>query len=527
MTDQTDRRPRGRGKLPTCNELAERVRQLEAENGLLRERIAGDARMQPLSSPERDLQAILDNLPSMVGYWGRDLRNRFGNHAYSTWFGIDPETMAGKHIREVIGEERYRLNLPYIEAALRGEAQQFERAIPSPDGTMVRHSLANYIPDIVDGEVIGFYVLVTDITAAKQAEEALRISEARYREVVEDQTEVISRLRADGTFLFANEVYCRFFGKHPDTLVGKQWMPVCHPEDLPRVQAQLETLAPGNPVVVVENRVRAGDGRLRWMQFVNRGFFDDRGNLAEIQSVGRDVTERKEAEIALQDLTQNLGQHVVERTWEVRKLAVETTLAEERERRAIARDLHDDLGQRLHIVLLKLDAIARRNPGQADELMPLREEITQSSRIVRSLISQLSPTVLRDLGLLPALRWLGEEMGRLHGLAVEFVSTIPGPLPLTEAQAAILFRAVRELLINVVRHADTDRARLSAELSDNLLVIVVADRGVGLRSKRHGFGLATIRERLSFLGGSMQVARRSRGGTRAILTLPIVSETQA
>ena len=145
----------------------QRIRQLEAENTRLRQQIAGDSRF----SAERDLRSILDNLPSMIGYWDRNQCNRFGNHAYFDWFGVDPATMPGKHMREVIGEERYRLNLPYIEAALRGESQQFERAIPSPDGKIVRHSLANYIPDIVNGEILGFYVLVTDITAVKHAEE--------------------------------------------------------------------------------------------------------------------------------------------------------------------------------------------------------------------------------------------------------------------------------------------------------------------------------------------------------------------
>jgi PAS domain S-box-containing protein len=505
----------------SCADPDSRIRQLEAENARLLQLVAGDAEGRRLLSAERDLRSILDNMPSMIGYWDRDQRNRFGNHAYLDWFGVDPATMPGKHIREVIGEERYRLNLPYIEAALRGEFQQFERAIPSPDGKTLRHSLANYIPDIVNGEVLGFYVLVTDITATKQAEEALRISEARYREVIEDQTEVISRLRADGTLRFVNEVYCNFFGKRADELVGTQWMPVCHPEDLPHVQAQLDMLAPDHPVFVIENRVYTGEGRLRWMQFINRGFFDARGNLAEIQSVGRDITDRKIAEQALQDLMQTLEQRVAERTRELHQLAIETTLVEERERRAIARDLHDDLGQRLHIALLKLDALAKGCPEQASKLTSLRGEITGASQIVRSLISQLSPTVLRDLGLLPALRWLGEEMERQHGLAVEFAAIVPGPPALTEAQAAILFRAVRELLINVVRHAGTARARLAVELADGQLVIIVADRGVGLRTKHQGFGLASIRERLSFLGGSMKIDRRPKGGTRAVLTLPI------
>lgn len=121
-----------------------------------------------LRQSERDLRSILDNLPPMIGYWDTELRNRFANHAYASWFGIDPLKIPGKHIREVIGEERFRLNLPYMEAALRGEGQIFERDIPTPDGEL-RHSQAHYIPDIQDGEVRGFYVLVSDITPLKRA----------------------------------------------------------------------------------------------------------------------------------------------------------------------------------------------------------------------------------------------------------------------------------------------------------------------------------------------------------------------
>ncbi|MGE5476506.1 MAG: sensor histidine kinase [Bacteroidales bacterium] len=137
--------------------------------------------MERLRQHERDLTAILDNMPSMIGYWDRHLRNRFGNYAYKDWFGIDPATMPGMHIREVIGEERYRLNLPYMEAALRGERQTFERAIPTPDGSRIRYSLAEYIPDIRDGEVQGFFVLVSDVTRLKETEMALRATEAELR----------------------------------------------------------------------------------------------------------------------------------------------------------------------------------------------------------------------------------------------------------------------------------------------------------------------------------------------------------
>lgn len=133
------------------------------------ERSVAPDRRQP------DLSAVLNSLSSMIGYRDRRLRNRFANHAYRDWFGIDPATIPGKHIREVIGEERYRLNLPYIRAVLRGSAQQFEHAIPAPDGRSVRHALARYIPDVVgDGEVQGFFVEVMDVSPVIASEQALQ-----------------------------------------------------------------------------------------------------------------------------------------------------------------------------------------------------------------------------------------------------------------------------------------------------------------------------------------------------------------
>lgn len=523
---------------PAGADPAARIRALEAENARLRDELVRceckpeadetvcarlTAAERELRQHERDLRSILDHMPAMIGYWDRNQRNRFGNHANYSWFGIDPARMPGMHIREVIGEERYRLNLPYIEGALRGEPQLFERAIPAPDGGQLRHSLAHYIPDMLDGQVQGFYVLVTDITAVKEAETALRASEERYRSVVEDQTEVICRILRDGTFSFVNDVYCRFFGKSAAELLGERWQPVAHADDLPAIEAQLATLTPANPVVVIENRVYSGTGRLHWMQFVNRGFFDAAGNLAEIQAVGRDITVRKGMELALEEARTELEARVAERTEQLRHLAVLATLAEERERQAIARDLHDDLGQLLHVARLKLDVLAKHCKVAPPQLEELGEVIGDASRLVRSLTSQLSPPVLRDLGLGPALRWLGDEMARNYGLAVEH-SIGPVP-PMPQARAAILFRAARELLINVVRHAGTDAARLELAVEGDVLRLTVEDAGVGIADPQRalaggGFGLAAVRERILFFGGSMDLQSPPAGGLRVTLRLP-------
>lgn len=515
-----------------------RILALEAENARLREELAANLQRAQVASEqlqvaeinlgkrERELRTILDHMPAMIGYWDKNLHNRFCNYAYQTWFGLDPAKIPGKHIREIIGEERYRLNLPYIEGVLRGEAQLFERAIPAPDGSQVRYSLANYIPDVVEGEVQGFFVLVTETTALHEAHAALQASEERYRAVIEDQTELICRLTADGSLSFVNNVYCRFFGKTAAELIGQKWTPVCHPDDLPEVEAQLCLLTPEHPSVFVENRVYSATNQEYWMQFANRGFFGDDGRLLEIQSVGRDITERKKAELALREAHLQMERRVVERTEQMRRLGIEKALAEERERQAVARDLHDGLGQLLHVAKIRLDALLEAYPNAADAGHKLDALLAEASRQVRSLTAQLSPPVLAKLGLSPALRWLGEEMERSYGLNVEVNCSGPAPV-LAPAQANILFRSARELLINTAKHSGCKQARLKLTQTAEFLRLSVEDDGVGLANvsdawnQTQGFGLASIRERLTYLGGQSEIFSAAGTGFRVVLQMPM------
>jgi PAS domain S-box-containing protein len=141
-----------------------------------------------LEQSRQDLLRMIDNIPAMVAYWDSDLRNRFANAAYRHWFGVVPNP--GDHIRDVLGPKLFEANRPFMEAALRGEAQRFERMIPSPSGS-TRYSQAHYLLDFRDGKVIGFYVLVFDISELKQTAEALE----HAKEAAEEAT------RAKSTFL--------------------------------------------------------------------------------------------------------------------------------------------------------------------------------------------------------------------------------------------------------------------------------------------------------------------------------------
>lgn len=121
-----------------------------------------------------------------------------------------------------------------------------------------------------------------------------------YRGFLEDLTEWVCRFQPDGTILYVNPAFCQFFGKTEAELVGRRWQPVAFAEDIPHIEAQLQTLSPDRPVVVIENRVIGGDGATHWGQFINRAIYDPDGVLVTMQSVGRNITERKQHELQIQ-----------------------------------------------------------------------------------------------------------------------------------------------------------------------------------------------------------------------------------
>lgn len=460
------------------------------------------------------LQAILDNMPSLIAYWDRQQRNRFANHAYRTWLGLDPDRMPGMHLREVIGEERYHLNLPYIEGVLRGEKQEFERLVSSPDGR-VRDTLAQYIPDIVDNEVRGFYVMVSDITAIKAAEQAFRESEERYRRVVDDQTELIGRYTPDGNMIFVNEVYCRFFGKTETELRGHSWRPVAHPDDIAMIEQRLSTLSPANPVVTIENRVYAADGREHWMQFVNRAFFDEAGRMREIQSVGRDISVRKQVEQELAASRQQL--HAL--------LEANDHLREVRGKE-IAHEIHDQLGALLTAIGFRIDALNHqlpRNSPASAELARIKSLLAQASGATRDICNNLRPPVLDDLGLIPACRWYLNDWSRLVAIPAKGRF---GKLSaeLSERLSTDLFRVFQELLNNIAKHSGATAVRVGISSGAQSLRLHVADNGGGFpgNSRQIGLGLLGIRERMARYGGQVAIVSGATG-TSVTISIPWAS----
>lgn len=252
----------------------------------------------------------------------------------------------------------------------------------------------------------------------------------------------------------------------------------------------------------------------------------------------RDVTRSKHtadhALAAEQRTSRQLGDKVDLSVAQLRRLAAQLTVAEEREREAIARDLHDNLAQLLHVIRLKLAALARAPAGEdaAARLRELDELTRQAEGGARSLVFKLVPPVLAELGLVPALHWLAEEMQRTHGLAVE-VREDGAAKPLTQEVRTVLYRAVRELLINIAKHAGTGRALVEVSADAARLRVAVRDEGRGfdagkaLAAPTRGLGLVSVRERLQFAGGSAEFRGAPGKGAETLLTVPIEGGARA
>ena len=153
-----------------------------------------DNELDALRAAKSRLEAITNHLPAMIGYWDRDLRCEFANHAYLEWFGLSPQKVIGLHMIELMGEDLFRLNEPYARMALSGHEQRFERELLKADGT-IGYTDARYIPDRDGpGSIRGFFVLVSDITELHQAYARVRELAQRLESAREDERKRVSRM---------------------------------------------------------------------------------------------------------------------------------------------------------------------------------------------------------------------------------------------------------------------------------------------------------------------------------------------
>ena len=360
-------------------------------------------------------------------------------------------------------------------------------------------------------------ILSANILRRKKAEEKLK----QYQFMVESAHDAIFFKDLESRYIIANNETLETFGLPREQVIGKNDYELMPNKEEARKNIEDDQLVfKMGKLTEITKHMTSKEGERRWFQAIKVAQFDGRGNIVGLVGIARDITSLKLAEARLLDYQRQL-----------KSLASELSLTEERERHRIATELHDRISQSLVISKTNLEVL--RESASSKELVKTLDEVCnsldQTIQNTRLLTSDLSSPILYELGFEAAVsEWLVEQIQEKHGIASEFEDD-GQPKPLDDDICALLFRMVRELLINVVKHAQAHRVKVSIRKVDSDICVGVEDDGVGFNpakmasmlTETGGFGLFSIRERLEQLGGHLEIESEPGHGTRVTVMAPL------
>jgi len=352
------------------------------------------------------------------------------------------------------------------------------------------------------------------------AEGLLRENEARLRLFFESAPIMIDAFDADGRCTMWNKECEKVFGYTAEEMFAQENpLALFYPD--PEMQKQvIESIMHNPDNEFLEWHPLRKDGTETTCLWANFQLPD--GNII---SLGQDITKRRQADQELQRYQQRL-----------KSLAVQLTIAEEQERRRIAAELHDHVGQSLALTRLQLAAVSKNLPfseEQQAQVEDISQSLLEAIKDTRQLIFDLSSPSLNEIGLAAAIaEWSDQKIAKKHGLQIEVVDHAP-ELQLDTDLRALLFRTVRELLANVLKHSRAKFVSTTLEATANQLTITIQDDGVGFDTEftmqrgrsNGGFGLFSIQERMSDLGGKFEIVSRPGNGCVTTLLVPIQGQT--
>jgi PAS domain S-box-containing protein len=379
-----------------------------------------------------------------------------------------------------------------------------------------------------------WYVRISMAAPTPSNPDPIRFPEmALLAAIVESSDDAIISKSLSGIIQSWNSAAERIFGYTKAEAVGQPITMLIAGDRLPEETLILDKIKRGERVDHFETVRMHKDGSRVLVSLTVSPIKDAAGQIIGASKSARDITERKRIEEDLKSLTLELDSRVSQRTHaltvsqgRLRGLARQLSLAEERVRRSLATELHDYLGQLLVVCRLKLSHAKQGTPEQRDQQLQDTDRLLNDAlTYTRSLVAQLSPPVLREFGLIMGLTWLAEQM-KPHGLHVGMTLNVPA-VNLSEEHAILVFQSVRELLMNIVKHAGTTHATLTVDLAQGVLVVTIQDRGRGFDPSAEPstteplFGLFSIRERMEAVGGDISLTSVPGEGTTARLSLSI------
>lgn len=468
------------------------------------------------------MSRAVDGVDALVAYVDASLRIVALNRAYATWLGVrDHEPMIGEHGSRVLGEALFSRNLPYMQAALRGEVQHFEQLLPDAAGGLPRRVWTTLTPHIEDGQVCGFYVLGSDMSEVTRLETSLRASESKWRRLFEILPTGVSIVDAAHRIVDHNEALGRITNlseaelKSGERATNRRYLredgAILTVADYPSVRAMRE----GRVVENVEIAIEMEDGGRVWTS-VSAAALGDEGAVV----VTTDITAAKRAAAELEARRRQLA-----------RLAEQLMATEKESRRALAERLHDELQQLLVGAKIQLEEVSQVAGPLSARLAKIGEILTSSLETSRAITRDLAPPMRPAADLPAALRWLAKLQAERSGLVLH--TSLPDHLAVSESNATLLFTGARELLLNVVKHSGVKEAALTLEATDNAVTLTIADAGRGFDpsatplATSMGLGLFSIKERAELLGGRVAIDTAPGEGTRIRLSLPNPKEESA
>lgn len=351
----------------------------------------------------------------------------------------------------------------------------------------------------------------------RRTEKALVESEAMYRNLVEVPNLSIVTIDRDGIFRFANSAAAARLGVNSAQIIGKTVWDFFPKEYADRHVQELRHALDSRNLTVFETHTSL-QGRMIWREMHLQPLIETDGSCNRAMVIASDISERKAAAEAILSYQERL-----------RSLTSDLLLTEQRERRRIAGEIHERIGQALAISKMRLGALLHDIASEQTHLAleEVRVLIDQTIQDTRTLTFDLSPPVLHELGLAPALEWLVDRLGDEHGIDATFQDA--GDVrELGDEYRILLFQSVQELLANTAKHAQARWVEVSIRREGGDIVVETKDDGIGFDvaeisatdGTTAGFGLFSIRERLSLLGGQLDMHSRPGHGSQMVLRVP-------
>jgi len=402
-----------------------------------------------------------------------------------------------------------------------GHLSNAESFIFSSNGNVIPVEQTMFYIFDKNGSRTGVVSINRDITERKMAEEKLIETRNFLGDIIRTSADGILVTDTVGMITLANEAMERITGYSQEDLLGHNTHDFMQSAD-GRLRSDFTETASNemDSVYYFESRWKRKDGGALDLGMSIGTLKDMEGTTTGMVACIRDITERKAWERKLIDYQNQL-----------RCLASQLTLTEEQERKRIALEIHDHISQALALAKIKLGAMAAAKTAheRARDIRVIRELLEQSIKNTRSLIFNLSPPFLYEFGLEKALEWLLDDVEKEYGIRTRLVCTGAGG-GMDDDVRILLYQSVRELLINVVKHAHAKTATVFLDRSGQMVHVSVEDDGRGFVispdgfrvSNGGGYGIFSIRERFEYLGGGLTVESKLNRGTRIDMELPLV-----